>query len=45
LLWVVLAFLVGGVGAVVTLIRRGAGARMPFGPPMLLAAWAVLLVV
>jgi leader peptidase (prepilin peptidase)/N-methyltransferase len=44
-LWVVLAFLVGGVGAVVTLIRRGAGARMPFGPPMLLAAWAVLLVV
>ena len=25
------------------LIRRGARARMAFGPPMLLAAWAVLL--
>lgn len=43
LLWVVLAFLVGGVGAAIVLVRRGAGARMPFGPPMLLAAWAVLL--
>jgi leader peptidase (prepilin peptidase)/N-methyltransferase len=43
LLWVVLAFLIGGVGAVVVLTRRGTGVRMPFGPPMLLAAWAVLL--
>jgi leader peptidase (prepilin peptidase)/N-methyltransferase len=41
--WVVLAFLIGGVGAVVVLTRRGTGVRMPFGPPMLLAAWAVLL--
>jgi leader peptidase (prepilin peptidase)/N-methyltransferase len=43
LLWVVLAFLVGGIGAAVVLMRRGAHARMPFGPPMLLAAWALLL--
>jgi leader peptidase (prepilin peptidase)/N-methyltransferase len=43
LLWVVLAFLVGGIGAAVVLIRRGTGARMPFGPPMLLGAWGVLL--
>jgi leader peptidase (prepilin peptidase)/N-methyltransferase len=42
-LWLVLAFLVGGVGATAALINRGAGARMPFGPPMLAAAWAVLL--
>ena len=42
-LWLVLAFLLGGVGAAVVLIRRGAGARMAFGPPLLLAAWAVLL--
>jgi len=39
----VLAFLLGGVGAAVVLVRRGAGARMAFGPPLLLAAWAVLL--
>jgi leader peptidase (prepilin peptidase)/N-methyltransferase len=43
LVWVVLAFLVGGIVAVVVLIRCGTGARMPFGPPMLLGAWAVLL--
>lgn len=43
LVWVVLAFLIGGVGAAVVLVRRGARARMPFGPPMLLAAWALLL--
>ncbi|RIX30899.1 prepilin peptidase [Amnibacterium setariae] len=42
-LWLVLAFLVGGIAAVVVLVRRGPGARMPFGPPMLLAAWTVLL--
>jgi leader peptidase (prepilin peptidase) / N-methyltransferase len=43
LVWLVLAFLVGGVAAVVVLVRRGRSARMPFGPPMLLAAWAALL--
>jgi leader peptidase (prepilin peptidase)/N-methyltransferase len=42
-LWLVLAFLLGGIGAAVVLVRRGAGARMAFGPPLLLAAWAVLL--
>lgn len=42
-LWLVLAFLLGGAGAAVVLVRRGAGARMAFGPPLLLAAWAVLL--
>ena len=42
-LWLVLAFLVGGVAAAVVLVRRGPGARMPFGPPMLLAAWLVPL--
>lgn len=42
-LWLVLAFLIGGAGAAVVLIRRGPHARMAFGPPMLLAAWAVLL--
>ncbi len=42
-LWLVLAFLLGGIGAMVVLVRRGAGARMAFGPPLLLAAWAVLL--
>ena len=41
-LWLVLAFLLGGGGAVVVLLRRGHGARMPFGPPMLAAAWLVL---
>ncbi|MFD1720259.1 prepilin peptidase [Amnibacterium endophyticum] len=40
---VVLAFLVGGAAAVVVLVRRGAGSRMPFGPPMLLGAWLALL--
>jgi leader peptidase (prepilin peptidase)/N-methyltransferase len=43
LTWLVLAFLLGGLGAIVVLIRRGAGARMPFGPPMLAAAWALLV--
>jgi leader peptidase (prepilin peptidase)/N-methyltransferase len=42
ILWIVLAFLLGGVAAAVVLVRRGTGARMPFGPPMLLAAWLVL---
>ncbi|GAA2748989.1 prepilin peptidase [Amnibacterium kyonggiense] len=44
LLWLVAAFLLGGVGAVVVLVRRGLGARLPLGPPMLLAAWLVLAV-
>ena len=43
LVWLVLAFLLGGIGATIVLIRRGAGARMPFGPPMLAAAWLTLL--
>ena len=43
LVWLVLAFLLGGIGAAVVLVRRGAGARMPFGPPMLAAAWLTLL--
>jgi leader peptidase (prepilin peptidase)/N-methyltransferase len=42
-LWLVLTFLIGGAAAAVVLARRGARARMAFGPPMLLAAWAVLL--
>ncbi|WP_375389373.1 prepilin peptidase [uncultured Amnibacterium sp.] len=42
ILWVALAFLLGGAGAAVILIRRGTGARMPFGPPMLATAWVVL---
>jgi leader peptidase (prepilin peptidase)/N-methyltransferase len=42
-LWLVAAFLLGGVGAAVALVRRGAGARMAFGPPMLLAVWLLLL--
>lgn len=37
--WLAVAFLVGGGAAVVVLIRRGSGARMAFGPPMLAAAW------
>lgn len=37
------AFLVGGVAAVVVLIHRGTGAAMPFGPAMLLGAWAAVL--
>ena len=44
LIWLVLAFLIGGAGAVTVLIRRGTGARMAFGPPMLLGAWAAVLV-
>lgn len=43
LVWLFLAFLLGGIGATIVLIRRGAGARMPFGPPMLAAAWLALL--
>lgn len=43
LLWIVLAFLAGGIAAIAVLVRRGTGARMPFGPPMLIGAWAVLL--
>ncbi|MGT2424983.1 prepilin peptidase [Amnibacterium kyonggiense] len=44
LLWLVAAFLLGGLGAAVVLIRHGVGARLAFGPPMLLAAWALLLI-
>jgi leader peptidase (prepilin peptidase) / N-methyltransferase len=44
IVWLVLAVLLGGVAAAVVLARRGRTARMPFGPPMLLAAWAALLV-
>lgn len=38
-----LAFLAGGVVAVVALARSGRGARIPFGPAMLLGAWAAVL--
>jgi leader peptidase (prepilin peptidase)/N-methyltransferase len=38
-----LAFLVGGFAAVVVLVRRGAGAAMPFGPAMLLGMWSAVL--
>jgi leader peptidase (prepilin peptidase)/N-methyltransferase len=38
-----LAFLTGGLAAVVVLVRRGPGAAMPFGPAMLLGAWAAVL--
>lgn len=38
-----LAFVLGGLAAVVVLLRRGAGAAMPFGPPMLLGAWTAVL--
>ncbi len=34
-----LAFLAGGVLALVTLVRQGPGASVPFGPAMLLGAW------
>ena len=40
---VVLAFLAGGVLSIGVLIRHGAGARLAFGPPMLLGAWATVL--
>lgn len=39
----VLAFLVGGVAAAAVLVRRGRGARLAFGPPLLLGAWSALL--
>ena len=39
LVWLVVAFLLGGLGAAAVLLRRGRGARMAFGPPMLAAAW------
>lgn len=40
-----LAFLAGGMAAVAVLLRRGPGAAMPFGPAMLLGAWAAVLLV
>lgn len=43
LIWLVVAFLAGGLASVGVLVRRGTGARLPFGPPMLLAAWTVLV--
>ena len=39
---VVLAFLAGGLAAAAVLLRRGAQARMAFGPAMLLGAWAAI---
>lgn len=39
----VLAFLAGGVAATAVLLRRGRGARVAFGPPLLLGAWSALL--
>jgi leader peptidase (prepilin peptidase)/N-methyltransferase len=38
-----LAFLVGGGIALVALVRQGPGASVPFGPAMLLGAWAAVL--
>lgn len=38
-----LAFLVGGVAALVVLLRRGRGAHIPFGPFLLLGFWAAVL--
>ena len=38
-----LAFLAGGAVAVAALLRSGPGARIPFGPAMLLGAWAAVL--
>lgn len=38
-----LAFLVGGVVALVALVRFGRGAPIPFGPAMLLGAWTAVL--
>lgn len=37
------AMFAGGMAAVVALIRFGPRAHIPFGPPMLLGAWAALL--
>lgn len=37
------AFLAGGSLAAVVLVRRGPGASVPFGPAMLLGAWAAML--
>lgn len=38
-----LAMFAGGAAAIVALIRFGPRAHIPFGPPMLLGAWAALL--
>jgi leader peptidase (prepilin peptidase)/N-methyltransferase len=38
-----LAFLAGGTIALAVLIRRGPGSSIPFGPAMLLGAWAAVL--
>lgn len=38
-----LAFLAGGVVAVAALVRSGPGARIAFGPAMLLGAWGAVL--
>jgi leader peptidase (prepilin peptidase)/N-methyltransferase len=42
---VLLAFVAGGAIAVVVLLRSGVGTRIPFGPAMLLGAWAAVLLV
>jgi leader peptidase (prepilin peptidase)/N-methyltransferase len=39
----VLAFLAGGGVAVAAIVRRGLGGSVPFGPSMLLGAWAAVL--
>jgi leader peptidase (prepilin peptidase)/N-methyltransferase len=39
----VLAFLIGGVAAVVVLVRRGRGARIPFGPALLAGYWVAIV--
>lgn len=38
-----IACLAGGAVAVAALVRTGPGARIPFGPAMLLGAWAAVL--
>ncbi|MBX3194706.1 MAG: prepilin peptidase [Microbacteriaceae bacterium] len=38
----VLAFLIGGVAALVVLVRAGRGARIPFGPALLAGYWAAV---
>lgn len=40
---VVLAFLIGGLAAVVLLVTQGRDARLPFGPPMLLGTWSAMV--
>jgi leader peptidase (prepilin peptidase)/N-methyltransferase len=39
-----LAFLLGGLAAVVALVFRGRGSRIPFGPALLLGYWVAIFV-